>query len=88
VNEYLRKAGEIFNKVAGSTLRQLEANRDLAQAIETYNNSFVRTGTIIGDTKAHTEGLIKHISKDGKKKLTSSKPKKVRAVKPKAETNS
>ena len=30
VNEYLSKAGFIFNKIAGSTLRQLENNRDLA----------------------------------------------------------
>ena len=84
VNEYLKKAGEIFNKVAGSTLRKLEANRDLAQAIETYNNTFVRTGTIIGDTKAHTEGLIKHINGKWQKEIDKLKTEKGKSGKVKA----
>ena len=62
VNEYLRQAGSIFNQIAGSTLRELQGNREIAVAIETYNNTFVRTGTIIGDTKKHTEGLIRWIT--------------------------
>ena len=84
VNEYLRKAGEIFNKIAGSTLRQLEANRDLAQTIETYNNSFVRSGTVIVDTKAHTEGLIKYISNRWQKEIDKLKTEKGKSGKAKA----
>jgi hypothetical protein len=84
VNEYLRKAGEIFNKVAGSTLRQLQGNPDLAGAIETYNNTFVRTGTIIGDTKAHTEGLIKHISAKWQKEIDKLKTEKGKSGKAKS----
>ena len=61
VNEYLTQAGKLFNQVAGSTLRQLEANQDLAGLIETYNNSFVRKGEIIGDTNRHVTGLINWI---------------------------
>ena len=61
VNEYLSQAGSLFNQIAGSTLRQLEGNRELAQHIEQYNNTFVRAGTVIGDTKKHTEGLIRWI---------------------------
>ena len=61
VNEYLSQAGSIFSQIAGSTLRELQANGELAQHIEQYNNTFVRAGTIIGDTKKHTEGLIRWI---------------------------
>ena len=61
VNEYLSQAGSIFSQIAGSTLRELGANGELAQHIEQYNNTFVRAGTIIGDTKKHTEGLIRWI---------------------------
>ena len=49
VNEYLSQAGKIFNKISGTTLKQLEANKELSSLIETYNNSFVRSGTVIGN---------------------------------------
>jgi hypothetical protein len=61
VNEYLSNAGRIFNRISGSTLRELEANQTLAQHIETFNNSFVRTGTIVIDTEAHVGKLINWI---------------------------
>src|SRR6056300_426370 len=53
VNEYLSEAGFLFNQIAGSTLRQLESNQQLAQHIETYNNTFVRKGQVIGDSARH-----------------------------------
>jgi len=61
VNEYLSQAGKIFNQINGTTLRSLEANSELSRLIETYNNSFVRSGTIITDTATHVNGLIKWI---------------------------
>jgi hypothetical protein len=84
VNEYLRNAGEIFNKIAGSTLRQLQGNIDLARAIETYNNSFVRKGEIIGDTKKHTEGLISHIKGKWQREIDKLKTEKGKSGKAKA----
>jgi hypothetical protein len=84
VNEYLRKAGEIFNKIAGSTLRQLQGNPNLAGAIETYNNSFVRKGEIIGNTKSHTEGLISHINAKWQKEIDKLKTEKGKSGKAKA----
>jgi len=62
VNGYLSEAGKIFNRISGSTLRQLEANQELARMIETYNNSFVRKGEIIKNTQTHVAGLIRHIN--------------------------
>jgi len=61
VNGYLSEAGRIFNRISSSTLRQLEANQDLARMIETYNNSFVRRGEIIKNTQTHVTGLIRYI---------------------------
>ena len=61
VNEYLSEAGRIFNKISGSTLRELEANQTLAQHIETFNNSYVRAGTVVINTEAHVRKLIQWI---------------------------
>lgn len=84
VNEYLKKAGEIFNKISGSTLRQLQANQNLAGAIETYNNTFVRKGEIIGDTKKHAEGLIEYINGKWQKEIDKLKTEKGKSGKAKA----
>ena len=51
VDGYLANAGTLFRKVSGSTLRQLEANPELAQLIEQYNNTFVRKGAMLPDSK-------------------------------------
>jgi len=75
VNEYLSTAGSIFNQIAGNTLRALEANRDLAQTIETYNNSFVRAGTI-PDPRTHTDGLIRRIRGRYQKEIDALKTEK------------
>jgi len=61
VNKYLSEAGKLFNQIAGSTLRALEQNQELAGMIETFNNSFVRSGTIITDSTKHADNLIKYI---------------------------
>jgi len=67
VDSYLSQAGVMFNKISGTTLRELERNPQLAQMIETYNNSFVRKGQIIGNTAAHVNGLIRDIQNRFKK---------------------
>lgn len=62
VNALLSQAGKLFNSISGSTLRELEKNQDLAQKIETFNNTFVRKGQVVGNTKAHTDKLIRYIN--------------------------
>ena len=76
VNEHLSKAGFLFNKIAGSTLRQLEANQQLAGLIETFNNSYVRKGQVIGDTNRHVNALIKWISARYQKEIDKRKTEK------------
>jgi len=61
VDSHLSNAGKIFRKIAGSTLRQLENNQQLAQLIEQFNNTFVRKGEIIRDSRRHVVALQKWI---------------------------
>lgn len=69
VNEILSTCGKLFNQIAGSTLRTLEGNPDLAGTIETYNNTFVRKGAIIPNSKTHVQGLIKYIQDKYQKEI-------------------
>lgn len=61
INEYLSEIGKIFNRISGTTLRQLEANQILAQHIEQFNNTYVRKGEVIKNTKTHTQKLQRWI---------------------------
>ena len=61
VNELLSEAGFLFNKIAGSTLRQLEAHEELPRLIEQFNNKYVRKGQIVGDSGRHVSMLIRWI---------------------------
>ena len=69
VNKYLADAGRIFNKISGSTLRQLEANPLLAQHIETHSNKYVRAGAIPPDPRKRVAALIKFIEDKYKKEI-------------------
>ena len=73
VNGHLSNAGKIFNKISGTTLRTIENNQELAILIETYNNTFVRSGSIIGNTTRHVSDLIKWISAKYQKEIDKRK---------------
>ena len=75
-NEYLSQAGKIFNKISGTTLRALEGQEELQKLIETYNNSFVRAGTVIGNTRGHVSGLIRFVTQRYKKEIDKRKTAK------------
>ena len=76
VTGYLSTAGFLFNKVAGDTLRELEKNPELAQLIEQYNNTFVRAGQMLPDSKKHTARLIRWIENKYKKEMDKRKTAK------------
>ena len=76
VNEYLKTAGFIFNRIAGTTLRQLEANPTLAQHIETHGNTYVRAGAMPPDPKRRVDALIKWINTKYKKEIDKRKTAK------------
>ena len=73
VNEYLSQIGKLFNSISGTTLRALEGNPTLAQHIEQYNNTFVRAGTVIGNSQAHTAKLIRWIKNKYKAEIDKRK---------------
>jgi len=73
VNAHLSRAGKIFNEISGSTLRELEQNQDLAQLIEQFNNTFVRSNTIITDTEQHVRNLINWIENRYQKEIDTRK---------------
>ena len=73
VNEYLSQIGKLFNSISGTTLRALEGNPTLAQHIEQYNNTFVRAGTVIGNSQAHTTKLIRWIKNKYKAEIDKRK---------------
>ena len=76
VQETLKDIGILFNQISGSTLRQLESNAELAQTIETFNNTYVRAGQVIGDTTKHTEKLIRYIQDKYQKEIDKRKTEK------------
>lgn len=84
VNEYLTQAGKIFNQISGSTLRQLEQNENLAKLIEQFNNTHVRSGTVINDTAAHTRNLINWIKGKFQKEIDKRTTEKGKAAQSKA----
>lgn len=76
VNAHLSRAGKIFNEISGSTLRQLEQDQKLAQLIEQFNNTFVRSNTIITDTEQHVRNLINWIENKYQKEIDKRKSEK------------
>jgi len=73
VNRHLSEAGKLFNQIKSSTLKELHNDRNLAEMIEQFNNTFVRSGTQIGDTTQHVRNLIAFISNKYQKEIDSKK---------------
>jgi hypothetical protein len=62
LNKKLSDAGKLFRKISGSTLKELESNKELNLVINVYNNTKVREGQRITNTKQHAQGLVKFVS--------------------------
>jgi len=73
VNEYLSQAGRLFNQISGTTLRELEANQQLAELIEQYANTYVRAGAVIPDSRKHVAGLLRWIKEKYQKQIDARK---------------
>ena len=80
VNAILSEIGTLFNSISGSTLRQLESNQSLAQHIEQFNNTYVRKGQRIKDTKQHARRLITWIKSKYAKQISLRKTSKGKAT--------
>jgi hypothetical protein len=81
VTDLLSKAGKLFNKVSGTTLRQLESHAELPRMIEMFNNSLVRKQEIIKDPRKHVDLLIKFIEDRYNKEIDKLKSERGKANK-------
>ena len=72
----LSEAGRIFQKISGSTLRQIEADPTLAQTLETFNNTFVRRGEVVTNTAQHVQRLVAWVHDKFQKDIESKKSEK------------
>lgn len=60
--KHLSDAGKVFNKISGSTLKEIESNKELNIIINTYNNTKVRANERITNTKKHVDGLVDYVN--------------------------
>jgi len=58
IDRLLKQADQTLSKISPNTLNAIEASSDLAQELETYANSKVRSGQEIGDPAKHVAGLM------------------------------
>ena len=69
VTRSLSIAGKIFQKIASTTLKEIENNPDFASTIETHNNKYVRAGQKVTNTSRHVDSLIKFINDKYQKEI-------------------
>ena len=84
LNKKLSDAGKIFRKISASTLKEIESNKELNLMINVYNNTKVREGQRITDTKKHATGLVMWVNARYQKEIdkrSSQKGKDVQIAK-------
>ena len=69
INELLSLIGKVFNQIDGSILNKLKTDEELRILLMTYNNTKVRAGERITDTKAHAKGFIDYIKTKYQKEI-------------------
>mgnify|MGYP001185669692 CR=1 FL=1 len=79
VTSHLSNAGKTFKKIAATTLKEIEENKELNLVINVYNNTKVRKGERITNTKSHASGLIKFVNERYAKQASKLKSDKGKA---------
>jgi len=69
ITNILSDAGRTFRKMDSSFLGMISQNEELKILVKTYNNTKVRAGEKITNTKKHTAGLIAYVYDESKKKV-------------------
>ena len=65
----LSNAGKTFRKIDSNLLGMISQNEELKILVKTYNNTKVRAGEKITNTRKHTAGLIAYVYDESKKKV-------------------
>jgi hypothetical protein len=81
ITSLLSSAGSLFQQINPLTLNRIAASESLLIPIKTYNNTKVRAGEHIKDTRAHTLGLIKWIEDKLNKEILGVKMEKTKQKK-------
>jgi hypothetical protein len=81
ITSLLSSAGSLFQQINPLTLNRIAASESLLIPIKTYNNTKVRAGEHIKDTRAHTLGLIKWMEDKLNKEILGVKMEKTKQKK-------
>tara|TARA_R110000796_G_scaffold115102_1_gene226992 strand:- start:2339 stop:3580 length:1242 start_codon:yes stop_codon:yes gene_type:complete len=84
LNSKLSESGKLFRKISAGVLKEIGENKELNAVINIYNNTKVRQGQRITDTKQHTLGLIQFVQDRYQKEIdkrSSDKGKQTQVVK-------
>ena len=69
ITKILSQAGKTFHTLNSEFLNMISQNDDVNIMIKTYNNTKVRTGQKITNTRMHTKGLIEYVYDKLKKEV-------------------
>jgi hypothetical protein len=69
----LSQAGRLFNTIPALTMNKISSSETYLMQIKTYNNTKVREGQEIRDTRAHVNGLMKWVEDKLNKEIIAAK---------------
>jgi hypothetical protein len=81
VTDMLSDLGSEFKKMNAATLNAISNDEELLTLVKTYNNSKVKSGEKITDTKAHVKGLFDWIYEKFQKEIDTLKTEKSKSGK-------
>ena len=81
ITSILSDAGKTFRKLDSNVLSMISEDEELKILVKTYNNTKVRAGERITNTRMHTKGLIEYIYDKKKKDVDKIKRPQNKAVK-------
>lgn len=76
ITSIISKCGSLFKQVSAETLNAINKDADLLLLVKTYNNSKVRAGERITNTREHVKGLFNWIYERFQKEIESKKTEK------------
>lgn len=76
---YISQIGKIFSGLKAPLINDISADPDLLINIKAYNNSKVKAGEEIKDTRAHVQGMFHYIADKYQAKIDSMKTEKGKA---------
>lgn len=82
----LSQAGRLFNTIPALTLNKIASSETYLMQIKTYNNTKVREGQEIRDTRAHVNGLMKWVEDKLNKEISAAKKEETKQKRIKEKT--